>query len=172
MRRSVARGYVATVDVLTSVSGVLSAAAVVALLLVVTSDAVARHLGGGSIKGGLEIAEVLLVVAVFLGLAPAQRAGFNVATTMVVDRAPKRLAGFMRGAGLVLSALFAAWLFWASYGEAVESVQVRESLYGLTRIPLWPARLAVAIGSLLLLAQIAATALRPPAEPDGEHAHA
>lgn len=154
-----ARAFVTAVGWLTTLALTFSVLAVLAVLGVVTADALARHLAGGSVKGAIEWAEVLLVIAVFMGLAPAQRRGSNVATTIVLDRAHGALRIVLRLVGFACGAGFAAWLGMASIDQALDSVAAHEVLYGLARVPVWPARLAVALGAFLLLAQVIADAL-------------
>jgi TRAP-type C4-dicarboxylate transport system permease small subunit len=174
--RRLARGYVVLTGWLTSCSLVIAALAVIGVLVVVASDALSRHLANGSVKGAIEWSEVLLVIAVFMGLAPAQRRGSNVATTIVLDHVHGWRHTCLRLLGFACAVLFATWLGIASVDRAIDAVSSKETLYGLARVPLWPARLAVAVGSFLLLAQIIADVLRgaeptavPPTgtEPEG-----
>jgi TRAP-type C4-dicarboxylate transport system permease small subunit len=50
--------------------------------------------------------------------------------------------------------LFFGFLLWQAYNEAIFSVQIDESTFGLIRIPLWPARIILASGTALLILQL------------------
>ena len=116
-----------------------------------TLDVVSRNLGGRSLPGIIESAEITLVIGVFLGLAYAQRTKAHVATSIIVDFFPPRLAWVMRMIGLLIVTSYIGLATWVSFSRAFASVQSGEVRFGLIEIPQWPARAAIAIGFALLL---------------------
>ena len=143
--------------VFTRASGITGALAIVLIMLGTCADILARGNFTTGLRGVVEASEILLVAAVFLGLGLAQAEGRHVRMTLVISR----LSGRTRRVGDVLASAvavaFFAWLAWASTLRAYDSIINSEYRFGLVRIPLWPGRVAVVVGLLLLLAQLLRT---------------
>lgn len=128
--------------------------AVVAIMAIITSDAVLRGLTGASFGGAVEYAEILLVVAVALALGGAQREGAHVSVDFVLDRLPRRAAAAIRGAGYVLSFALLVWMLVRCTELAWHSFTTGEARFGLRLVPLWPARAAIVVGLALLTYEV------------------
>lgn len=137
----------------------LGALVILALMFATTADVVRRATSGKSIAGITEGSEVVLAIAVFLGLAYAQRAQVHVSTSVVVDRVPPAVAAIMRTVALVVACAFFAWVVDANVGKALDSVESGEYRFGLLKVPVWPARIAIAIGLALLTLELLRRAL-------------
>ena len=138
-----------------AIGAYLAAAGIVAIMLATCADVARRTLIGQSLPGVIEGSEVMLVIAAFLGHGSAQRAGAHVATSVVTDRLPERLSQAVRTLGLVAAMLFLLWLLAATGERAWESVQTREYRFGLIKVPVWPARVAITVGLALFTAEVA-----------------
>jgi TRAP-type C4-dicarboxylate transport system permease small subunit len=128
-----------------------------ALFLIMTSatlDVASRNLGGRSLPGVVESAEITLVIGAFLGLAYAQRIKAHVATSIITDLFPRQLARLMRIIGLGIVSFYIGLATWVSTGRAFSSFQTGEVRFGLIEIPQWPARAAIALGFALLLLEM------------------
>ena len=129
----------------------------VALLLImlgVSADAVLRYAVNRPVAGTLEGVELLLVFAVFAGLARTQAERGHIAVGLLTDH----LAGRPRAALAAVASVLALVLFtavtWATGGMAVRSWQMGEYSPGLIAFPLYPSRFLVALGCLLLCLQL------------------
>lgn len=142
------------VGVLDHVGAHVGAAGIVLIMLGTTADVLRRSLEGRSVPGVIEGAEVILVIAVFLGLGLAQRDDIHVSTSLVVDRVPRRIGLILRVFGLLVLAAFLVWAVWASGRAALQSFTTNEFRFGMIRVPLWPGRTAIAIGWFLLLLEV------------------
>ncbi|WP_313404957.1 TRAP transporter small permease [Aeromicrobium sp.] len=107
---------------------------------------VLRKFAGEGLRGTVEFTEILLVVAVFLGMTGAETTRTHLRTPIVVERLPARLGGWLIASGLIVAALCTAWTTWASAGSALASFQSHEIRYGLLGLPLWPAKATVPLG--------------------------
>jgi TRAP-type C4-dicarboxylate transport system permease small subunit len=128
-----------------------------ALFLIMASatiDVASRSLGGRSVPGVLESAEIILVIGVFLGLAYAQRNKAHVATSIVIDLLPRSIARVMRATGLLIVAAYVGVAAWVSAERAWASIRSGEVRFGLIEIPQWPARAAIALGFAMLLLEL------------------
>jgi len=147
--------------------------ALLAIMLGVSLDPLLRFVAGSTVAGMLEGVELLLVVAVFANLAQTQADGGNIAVTALTERLRGRKAD---GVLLVVSSLVLALttaMTWAGAGMAWRSWQMQEFSAGLVAFPIYPSRIVISLGllilSLHLLATLAATVVRLAA-PRSEHA--
>lgn len=148
----------ATVAGIQATSRVLAAVAsliVFALLLTTVADIVLRNTVEQPVPGVFEYSEVALVIIVFLGLPYTMQVGGHVAIDSLTSRLPSRLRRSAEGLALAVTLPFVAWLTVAGVRVAVESIQSGEVRFGVVQAPMWPARVAVPIGSALLAAEIA-----------------
>jgi len=135
----------------------LGLAANLALLLImfgVSLDAILRYLLNRPIAGMLEGIELLLVFSVFLSLAGTQGAKGHIAVDIVLERLQGRMRRALEAFIAALGALLFAAVTWATAGMAVRSVQMREYSAGLIAFPIYPAKILVALGCLLLTVQL------------------
>lgn len=131
---------------LTQVLAFIAVFCIVAMLLAIVADVTRRTLAGESVPGVVELGEVAMVAIVFLGLGFAERRGSHVSMTLVVRKLPPRTAAIVNGLGLLLVVAVVGWMVWVTTDRALDSFAVKEYRFGLVRVPVWPARIAVAVG--------------------------
>lgn len=161
------------VDKLSSWLSIVGAAGILLLMLVIVANVFSRWLFGSGIAGSVEITEVLLAGLVFLGFGHAQRQGAHISTGLLITRMKPRAASWVQAFGLLLVVGILVWLVHATGERAWASVLDGEQRYGLRRVPIWPARIAIAAGlsvmllsTLITLTQVVRAALGiAPAEP-------
>src|SRR5690606_9733179 len=140
-----------------SVGGAISACLI---MVAMTVDAGYRNLFNHSIPGTFEIVEVALVLAVFLGLATAERTGSNVRVTLFTSLLTTRAAAWVRLFGLLVSLVIVLGFAGASVEKAMHSYAIGEYKRGIISFPMWPGRVIVAIGFSLLVAELTMGILR------------
>lgn len=140
-------------ETLVRYSAYAGAGAVVFIMAITLADVIPRYLFGRGLYGTVEIGEVALVSAVWLGLAYAELDRAHVRTNIVTGRISPRAARVMRLFGYTIMLLFVAWLCWESVFRAIHSVELREYRFGIVRVPIWPGKVALAIGTLLMAIQ-------------------
>ena len=131
----------------------LSAVTVLVMMLLTTADVCIRWFTGRSIPGAQEMSESFMVVIVFFGLAYALYCREHVAVTVLTSRLSLRLANILRFAGKTVMIGLVAWMLWETGQEAHHAFVSGEVRFGLLRIPLWPARLAIPVGLTVFLLQ-------------------
>lgn len=139
------------VTVVERVSRILATASMAALMLVTTIDVVMRTASGRGVPGAIEITEVVLVVTVFLGMMTASTDRMHITATIFTDRLPRRPARWVHAVGGVVSIAIAGWLLYGAALRAITSIRGGEYRFGLVSVPVWPARVAIAIGIAGLL---------------------
>lgn len=165
--RSAARAR-RTFDLVTETAGAIAGLCLVAVMLLTTADVASRQLLGTRLHGTIEYSEPLLGIGVFLGLGLAQRMGSHVSTSVVTDRLPPRIAqvgivvGLMCGAALLVLAVD------ATAERAMTAFEVTETRIGLVRAPVWPARIALAVGLAVFLLEVVRDVVRILRKPPHE----
>lgn len=105
------------------------------------------------VPGANEVIATLMVVAVFLGIPLAQQRRGHIQVDLITRRlpAPARKAAAMLQHGLSI-AMFCgiAWFGWKTTAHAFA---VGEFAAGSFNLPLWPARLALALGASVMVLQ-------------------
>lgn len=142
------------VQLLTRWFAVASAAMTLIVMALTCTDVFSRTFTGRSVPGLLELGEVALVVLVYSGIAQAQQANVHVAVNLLTARLPVAVARTFIVIGLSFAAIVVAWGVYATGALAIDSVARQESRFGITAVPIWPARLLIPLGLLLLLAEI------------------
>lgn len=103
-----------------------------------------------ALPGIYELVELLMVVIVFSGLAYTECKGGHIKMEVFIALFPERLQHLLEVGGLVLTLAITTFLVLASTVATYVAYQVGESTAGLVNYPVWPAKLAVALGSLAL----------------------
>lgn len=150
-------GYVGTLGRVMSVGGAISACLIMVLM---TVDVGYRNFFNQSIPGTFEVVEVALVLAVFLGLATAERTGAAVRVTLFTALLPVRAAAVVRLFGLLVSLAIVAWFAYASIDKAMTSYAIGEYKRGIISFPMWPGRAIIALGFCLLVLELTMGLLR------------
>ena len=150
---------------ITTVNRVLAMAAgllTAVITVIVCTDVGSRALFDMSLPGASELAVLLLIALVFLGLAGAEAKGENFTVTILLQalgpgkqRAMKAVAGVVSVATIGLFA-------WFSWTLGIASTMAREESYGSVVFPVWPSKLLIALGLTMLALQLIATLLAAP----------
>jgi TRAP-type C4-dicarboxylate transport system permease small subunit len=136
------------------VYGLLAAAALLTFLLsfLVCADVFGRVLFNSPVKGTPEMVSMSIVIICFLLAAYAVRSGGMLQADVLVGHMGRRgpaIASLMSG---VLGAAFFALIVWGSYEPSLHAWTTGEyEGEGALRVPAWPARFIVMLGSLLVI---------------------
>jgi TRAP-type C4-dicarboxylate transport system permease small subunit len=128
------------------VSRIVAIIATICLTLVTAIDVVLRAVTNRGLPGAIEITEVVLVIAVFLGMMTASTDGMHITATLATDRLPAPAARVTRIVGGVVSIGIAGWVLYGTAMRAISSTLAGEYRFGLISVPVWPARVSIVIG--------------------------
>lgn len=128
--------------------------ALLAVMFAVSADAILRYALNRPIAGTLEGVELLLVFSVFLSLAGTQAARGHVAVDILSGRLRGRPRAALQAFTAALGFMLFAAVTWATGGMALRSWRMGEYSAGLIAFPIYPSRILVALGSLLLAVQL------------------
>ncbi|HRP98979.1 MAG TPA: TRAP transporter small permease [Terrimesophilobacter sp.] len=126
-------------------SSALAGIVIGALMLLTVADVIMRTMAGRGLPGALEIAEVTLAAAVYLGMLGAETTRLHIRTPILVDAIKEPASTVLRLIGMVVATAFTVWLAVSSFNSAARSISTGEYHFGIIQVPIWPSRLIVAI---------------------------
>ncbi|MFC5337569.1 TRAP transporter small permease subunit [Leucobacter denitrificans] len=135
-----------SIHVISRTFGIIAVLVIVFMMVATVADVARRYFTGAPIPGVTEAGEVLMVMAVFLGIAFTEYRGAHVRVTLVLEKLPPRVAAIINSLAMLVVLLLLAWMVWVTTGRALESIEVDEVRFGLVKIPVWPGRIAIAVG--------------------------
>lgn len=133
----------------------LGSVGMMASMVICVADVIGTNFFDWPVPGALEITESTMVLIVFGALAFAQEKRGHIRVEILHGYVSPRLQSFMDLVTHLVALVFFALLAWYSFGELSYSWEIRESTMGTIRFPLYPARLLLSAGTVLLIAQLA-----------------
>jgi TRAP-type mannitol/chloroaromatic compound transport system permease small subunit len=128
----------------------VAALIVFALMFLVVFDVLGRKLLNAPIQGSIEIASLTLPAVVFLTIAYIQSRREHVTvdlfTSGLSNRTQLAFDVFSLGIGVAVMTVIVA----KTTASAWSSTVTREYAMGIVEVPIWPARILVALGSWLM----------------------
>lgn len=151
------------IDTAAIVAGIIAISVATLTILI---NVFVRYFFSAGIVGVFEIGALLLPVIVFLSITLAQKRRSHIAIVLLVRHFPPRSQLRLEIATLALGLLFLSIMAWQNWIATIVAIRINACLYGITPIPLWWSKLAVAVGCSLFSLQcardIANTLRRPP----------
>jgi len=129
----------------------LATLVILGLLVLIVTNAVIRSFTGGVIPGAFEIGQVAMPILVFLALPWTFLKRNNYQLDLFYGRfgdSKKRIADLFHSSLYLV--VLAIWSL-GTLREAVHSVLIHEYVPGAIRVPVYPARIIITIGCLLML---------------------
>ena len=116
-------------------------------------DVVGRFIFNQPIPGTTELVKTAILPIVFLGVTYTLRKDGHIRTTVLVRRLPKRVAALFTAIGSLLGMALFALMSYYGWEEAVKSWAVKEFEGIQLRVPTYPSRFVMVLGSALLVVQ-------------------
>lgn len=132
-----------------TLSNVFGAVALVCLLFLMfgtTLDVAVRAMTGRPLSGIFEMAELSMVLVVFLGLGWTKRDNAHIRVTLLLERVPANVRRVLETLSWSAAALLLLLLAIPSTHDAMHSFAIREFRWGHIEFPIWWAKIALAIG--------------------------
>lgn len=132
----------------------LGAVGMIGSMLLGVADVVGTQFFDTPVPGALEVTESTMVLIVFGALAYAQMGRAHIRVELLYTAMSPRIQSLMDLNTHLVSFAFFALLAWQGLGELAYSWQIREATMGTVRLPLYPARFLLLLGTALLLLQL------------------
>lgn len=141
----------------------LAAAALLIFLLsfLVVADVIGRAVFNSPVKGTPELVSMSIVIICFLLAGYAVQSGGMIHADILVSVFGVRGQAFAQLLSAVLGILFFGLIVWGSFEPTLHAWTSGEyEGEGALRVPVWPARIVVLVGSLLVVASYLLNAAR------------
>ncbi len=139
---------------------VVAAVIIFCLSFLVVADVLGRALFNSPVKGTPEIVSMSIVIICFLLAAYAVQSGGMLRTDVIVGAFGPRGQDFADMLSGLLGAAFFILIVWGSYEPTLHAWSSGEfEGEGALRVPVWPARMVVMLGAVLVVAIYLAQAL-------------
>jgi TRAP-type C4-dicarboxylate transport system permease small subunit len=131
----------------------LAAAAIILLLgFLVCADVIGRTVFDSPVKGTPEIVSMSIVIICFLLAGYAVHSGGMIYTDVLIGPFGNRGRAFGQLMSAILGVLFFGLIVWGSVEPLMHAIASGEyEGEGALRVPAWPARVAVLLGSALVV---------------------
>jgi TRAP-type C4-dicarboxylate transport system permease small subunit len=106
------------------------------------------------VPGTLEITESTMVLVVFGALAYTQSKRGHIRVEIFYNFGSPRTRAWLDAVTHLLALIYFGLLCWAGFQEALYSWSISEATMGTVRLPLFPARMLLSIGTALLVVQL------------------
>lgn len=124
-------------------------------MLICFADVVGTNFFDWPVPGTLEFTESTMVLIVFGALAFTQEKRGHIRVEILYAVFPPAVQSFLDLLTHLIALVFFVLLAWYSFGELSYSWEINESTMGTIRFPLYPARLLLSAGAVLLILQLA-----------------
>ncbi len=137
----------------------LAGLSVLLMMLQVMADVIGKYVFHMPVPSTAEVvANYYMIACVFLSLAAIEARGSAIAVDLIYDQANETWRMLMRKGGQIVTFVFYGGLGWFSWDVAMRAYRINESVDGLWRVIVWPAKfmlpLGCAVACLILLIKI------------------
>lgn len=136
------------ITLLSQLCFVLSAAALFVIAAYGAADVVVSVAGGGGLPVTREASSVLLAAAIFLSFGYSQYKRQDIRVDVLIELCPSRVQRLSLLLSLILGIFVFALFTWQSWELFIRSWRVGETAVALVQFPIYPAKFALALGSL------------------------
>jgi TRAP-type C4-dicarboxylate transport system permease small subunit len=140
---------------LTAVGIAVSSFLIMLIAVLIAADVASTELFRSPVPVVTELSSVTLAVIIFFALAFAQHSRANVEVDIVLVLLPKRARYLLRVFALLIGTAFFLLLAWRTLALALTSVESRETAMALVAFPVYPFKIAMAIGAVIAAGEFA-----------------
>lgn len=146
-----------------------------ALIMGMTIVGVMARLLGRPLSGFTNLSESLLVVAIYLSVAYTQQYKQHVSVEFLMDRLNEKARNMLNIVNLAIALTICSVILYTSWDYAIAAWKIRERMDGAPFYPIYPPKIAIAVGITFLWLQLLVDVLRgilklfPPKEGENEN---
>ncbi len=147
--------FAASVQVLALCLLLLGAVGLIVSTVLGFADVIGTKFLDYPVPGTLEITESTMVLVVFGALAYTQSKRSHIRVEILYNFGSPRTRAWLDAVAHLIALIYFGLLCWAGFQEALYSLSISEATMGTIRLPLFPARMLLALGTALLVLQLA-----------------
>ncbi|MCB1380955.1 MAG: TRAP transporter small permease, partial [Alphaproteobacteria bacterium] len=130
------------------------------IMWVIDVNAVTRKVLNAPLPAGVELTQALLPVAIMLPFAWALASDNHVSSEFLTSRLSPRSRRYLRAFWMLVGFMLFAAVTYGTWQYAMRSYRMGEQAWGATlRFPIWPSKMAVSLGTLLVCLQFGVEAV-------------
>jgi TRAP-type C4-dicarboxylate transport system permease small subunit len=133
----------------------LGSLGMLAAMAICVADVIGTNFFDWPVPGTLEFTESTMVLIVFGALAFTQEKRGHIRVEILYALFPPVVQSLLDMLTHLIALVFFVLLAWYSFGELSYSLEINESTMGTIRFPLYPARMLLSAGAVLLIVQLA-----------------
>jgi TRAP-type mannitol/chloroaromatic compound transport system permease small subunit len=133
----------------------LGSVGMLASMAICVADVIGTNFFDWPVPGTLEFTESTMVLIVFGALAFTQEKRGHIRVEILHARFGPRVQSLLDMLTHLVALAFFVLLAWYSFGELSYSWEIGEATMGTIRFPLYPARVLLSVGAVLLILQLA-----------------
>ena len=123
------------------------------MMLSITADVCLRFFANTPILGAVELNRMLLVLVIFFTLGYCQLRKQHINVELVLTLMPQRRKLLIETLEILLAFVVVGFFTYGSFLTACKSTVEREYAMGVVSFPIWPGRIAIAVGLFMLSMQ-------------------
>jgi TRAP-type C4-dicarboxylate transport system permease small subunit len=144
------RGYSRVLQAFAILAGVSA----FAIMWIIDINALSRKILNAPLPAGVELTQSLLPVVIMIPFGYAMLRRDHVNTVLLTSRLPPRVARTIDTFWMLVGFVLFALVTYGTFKYALRAYSINEQVWGATfRFPVWPAKMAVSLGTLLLAIQ-------------------
>ena len=148
---------------------VVGGAMLVVIMLALVIDVVSKAVRQSPIEGLVSYLQIALVAMVFLAMPFAQRLDAHVSMGLLVEAVPPRLAHGIQALGLAVVVPVMGYVAYNTVLLALDSISRREATLDIVNVPVWPARMILSLGLLVLVLELTRSVLSHAGQAAAKH---
>jgi TRAP-type C4-dicarboxylate transport system permease small subunit len=145
--------YKTVVNTINQGLGAVAVIFIVIMMVSITADVSGRYLFNSPILGTTELNRTLLVYVVCFALGYTELRKRHIRVEMVLSRLPLKAKTLVEGLELLLALVLIGFATYATSVIAYNATVQGEYETGIINFPMWPGRIALAVGCLMLCMQ-------------------
>ncbi len=125
-----------------------------AIMWIIDVNALSRKILNAPLPAGVELTQSLLPFVIMIPFGYAMFRRDHVNTVLLTSRFPPRLARAIETFWMIAGFVLFALVTYGTFKYALRSYSINEQVWGATfRFPVWPAKMGISLGTLLLTIQ-------------------
>jgi len=137
----------------------LSMITLILLMTLIIAGIIARIIGV-AFSGVTNLSESLLVIAIYLSIAYTQQTKQHVAVEFLIGSLNEKNRKLLSAINVIIPIVICSIIVFASWDYAIDSWRLREKMDGAPFYPIYPPKIAIAVGVSFLWLQLIADFFR------------